>query len=116
MSIIGEIGHFFSNIGHRVKVGFIALFGEDFGQKLADAAEEFGKQELGKVAITVVKGLENAALSGPEKRDEAFKAIGQSLVAQGKSLPDSTIYFAIEFALQALRGGVNSPAPLQAAE
>lgn len=105
MSVVSKLENFFKSVGSHVKSAFVAVFGEQAGSELASAAESWAKTELGQVAITVVQGLEAAAVSTGDKKQLAFNQIGAQLKAQGQSLPSSLINFAIEFALQILRGG-----------
>src|SRR5512146_1355992 len=104
MSVLSRIGDFFKSVGSHIKGAFIVLCGSEVGARLALAAIAFAKTELGELAITVVQGLEAAAMAGADKRVEAFKAIVAGLAQQGRALPDAAIYFAIEFALQIIRG------------
>jgi len=60
--------------------------------------------------VDVVKGSEASAGTGMDKKQAAFQQITQELEAQGKSLPNAAINFAIEFALQLIRGSVPQPA------
>jgi hypothetical protein len=111
MSVVSAVENFFKSVGSKIKSAFVALFGSQTGEALASAAESWAKTELGQVAITVVQGLESAAGSPADKQSQAFTAIGSQLKAQGQSLPSSLINFAIEFALQVVRGGATAAAP-----
>lgn len=104
MSVFSKLEDFFKSVGSHIKSAFVTLFGSQTGEALAAAAESWAKTELGQVAITVVQGLESAAGSSAEKQAQAFTQIGDQLKAQGQSLPASLINFAIEFALQIIRG------------
>ena len=106
MSVFENVENFFLNVGHHVKAAFVKVFGQQTGEKLASAAEEWAKTELGQAAIPIVKGLETAALAPADKQKQAFAQIGSALKAQGQNLPSSLIDFAIEFALQIVRGSV----------
>ncbi len=110
MSVISKIEGFFKSVGSHIKAAFVTIFGSETGQALASAAESWVKTELGQVAITVVQGLEQAAGSPADKRNEAFAQIGSQLEAQGKSVPNSAINFAIEFALQIIKGAATAKA------
>lgn len=110
MTLITSIENFFKGVGAHIKTAFVSIFGQQAGEQLASAAESWAKTELGQVAITVVHGLESAAGSPADKRSQAFSAIGSQLAAQGKSVPSSLINFAIEFALQVIRGGATAAA------
>jgi hypothetical protein len=106
MSLIQKIQEFFESTGAHIKSAFVSLFGEHAGAELAVAAESWAKTELGQIALVVVQGLETAALSPADKQKQAFQAIGAHLAAQGKTMPSSAINFAIEMALQLVRGAV----------
>jgi hypothetical protein len=110
MSVLGEVGEFFKSFGGHIKSAFVKVFGEHVGEVLTQAAEQFVKTELGQVAVDVVKGLEASAGTGIDKKQAAFKQITQELEAQGKGLPTAAINFAIEFALQIIRGSAPQPA------
>ena len=105
MSLLDKVEGFFKSVGSHVKSAFISIFGQQAGTELATAAETWAKTELGQAAVTVVSGLETAAGSVADKKQQAFDQIGQQLSAQGKAVPASLINFAIEFALQVVRGG-----------
>jgi hypothetical protein len=112
MSVVSKLENFFKSVGAHVKSAFISIFGAQTGAALTTAAEQWAKTQLGQVAITVVHGLEAAALSPADKQRQAMTEIGSQLAAQGKSVPSSLINFAIEFALQVVRGGAAAlPAP-----
>lgn len=104
MSILDKIKSFFEKAGEDIKKAFVSIFGDKAGAELATAAESWAKTELGQIAITVVTGLQSAAGSSADKQAAAFKEIGSQLEAQGKSVPSSLINFAIEFALQIVKG------------
>jgi hypothetical protein len=104
MNLVSKIEGFFQSLGSHIKNAFVSLFGSQTGEKLAQAAEEWAKTEIGQVSLTVVQGLEHADLTSAAKASTAFDQIVQALAAQGKTLPTSAIKFAIEFALQIIRG------------
>ena len=110
MSAISSVENFFKSVGAKIKSAFVSVFGAQTGEALAASAEQWAKTELGQVAITVVQGLESAAGSPADKQAQAFTAIGTQLKAQGASIPSSLINFAIEFALQIVRGGTTAAA------
>jgi hypothetical protein len=104
MSVISRIEGFFQSLGSHIKNAFVSLFGSATGEQLAAAAESWAKTELGSAALIVVQGLEGAALAPADKQKAAFEQLGAQLKAQGKTIPSSAINFAIEFALQIIRG------------
>jgi hypothetical protein len=110
MSVFSKVEDFFKKFGHHVQSAFVTLFGSPAGEALASAAEEWAKTQLGQLAVTVVQGLETAALAPADKEKQAFSAIAAQLAQQGKSLPTSGIKFAIEFALQIVRGATSKAA------
>ena len=110
MSVFSAIENFFKSVGSHIKGAFVTLFGSQTGEALAAAAEQFVKTELGAIAVTVVQGLESAAVAPADKKNDAFQQIGQQLEAQGKSFPSAAINFAIEFALQIVRGAAAAKA------
>lgn len=110
MSIFSKIEDFFKSLGSHIKAGFVAVFGSQTGEALAKAAEQFVKTELGAIAVSVVQGLEAAALAPASKKNEAFQQIGKELEAQGKSFSTAAINFAVEFALQIVRGAATAKA------
>lgn len=105
MSVLSKIEDFFKSAGSKIKAAFVSVFGQQTGEALASAAEQWAKTELGQISLTVVQGLESAATAPADKQAAAFAQIGAQLKAQGQSVPSSLINFAIEFALQIVRGG-----------
>lgn len=91
-------GHVFANAWHK-------LLGSDLAKRFAHDALDVLKTDLGSIALEVVNNLKDLALSGAEKRQQAFDQIKTDAAAKGITAADSVINLFIELAVAAIKGG-----------
>jgi Bacteriophage holin of superfamily 6 (Holin_LLH) len=99
IKIIGAAtAHAFANAYHK-------LLGSDLAKQFAHDALDILKTDLGAIALEVVNNLKDLAISGAEKRQQAFVQIKSDATAKGITAADSIINLFIELAVAALKGG-----------
>ncbi len=90
MNIFKKIWNFFKPVAKIVIKGILAI----------------ALGALKDVAIQTVTELGNGNLSNEDKRKEAFKRIKNYAITRGIDAKDSAINFAIETALQSIKGTI----------
>jgi len=80
----------------------------NFLKQLFSGATEIILAELKDLAINAVQKMYDTDLSNEEKRNKAFKEIGDAAKARGLNVKDHLINLAIEMALAAIKKGIES--------
>lgn len=102
------IGGFFKNVGSIFQNAFRQLFGrlftEDARKKLVAAGRAILEGEIGRIAWTVVRNLNEENITNEQKRSKALDDIGKQLKKSGKEVRGSFVSLLIELAVQRLKG------------
>ena len=95
---------FFKKVAVKVSGVFVKIFGSDAAKAFGGAALNLLKSELGKIAVSVVLGLQALPGSNAEKRDAALNLIKEQAVNSGIQVKDSLVSLVLEVAVNFIKG------------